>query len=259
MPSESTAPSLSRIRIVQVSDCHVSADRNARYRGLNADRELARLMPVVRGWQPDIVLLTGDVAEDASAAAYGRVHAALHSLGAPLLALPGNHDEIQLMQRYFPLGPWGSALFHRARNWQIVLLDSTAPGKVPGYFSAEQLESLENGLKRSNAAHVLVALHHQPVAVGSPWIDKYALMHHEALFAVLDSHPEIRCVTWGHIHQAFESTRKGVQLLGSPSSVANSLPGREKFTLDASGPACRWFELSPDGSFETGLLRAGYA
>jgi hypothetical protein len=47
-----------------------------------------------------------------------------------------------------------------------------------------------------------------------------------------------------------------VTVLGSPSSVANSLPVRETFTLDLGGPACRWLELSSKGTIETGLLRA---
>ena len=93
------------------------------------------------------------------------------------------------------------------------------------------------------------------MAVQSPWIDKYALMHHEALFEILDRCSEVRCITWGHVHQAFESERNGVQLFSCPSSVANSLPEQQKFTPDAAGPACRWFELGSDGSLETGLLR----
>ena len=46
-------------------------------------------------------------------------------------------------------------------------------------------------------------------------------------------------------------------LLGSPSTVANSLPGTEKFALDLAGPACRWLELGLDGSVSTGLMRVG--
>ena len=167
------AGTLTRTKIIQVSDCHVAADRNASYRGLNADRALTSLLPAIRRWQPDLILLTGDVSEDGSLPSYGRVSAALDSLGAPVLALPGNHDEVGLMQRYFRNGPWNGPLFHAARNWQIILLDSTRPGEVPGYLSESDLHSLRQRLERSEAQHVLLAMHHQPVEVGSPWIDKY--------------------------------------------------------------------------------------
>jgi len=38
--------------------------------------------------------------------------------------------------------------------------------------------------------------------------------------------------------------------------VANSLPEKERFTLDLEGPACRWLECHADGEIETGLIRS---
>ena len=94
----------------------------------------------------------------------------------------------------------------------------------------------------------------QPVPVQSPWIDRYALNFRESFFKVLDRHPAIRAVVWGHIHQDFRLERNGALLLGAPSTVANSLPNHEKFTPDLAGPACRWLELYSDGKLETGLI-----
>lgn len=242
-------------KIVQLSDCHVAADRKADYRGLNADRALASLLPAIRRWQPDLVMVTGDVSEDASPASYARVAAALSSIGAPVVALPGNHDDPAVMRRHFPQGPWAGPLFTAARGWQLVLLDSTARGEIGGVLQAEQLAALNEGLKRSASKHVLVALHHQPVPVGSPWIDRYALGQAERLLELLEGDPRVRCITWGHVHQDYSATRGDMLLLGSPSSVANSIPGRPKFTLDVAGPACRWLRLGGEGELETGLLR----
>jgi Icc protein len=247
---------LTRFRIIQLTDCHLSANRGSAYRGLDADRSLAGIVKGIRAWQPDLVLLTGDVSEDGSAASYGRMSAALNSAGSPVVALPGNHDDPDMMSRYFFAGPWQGPYFMRARGWQLVLLDSTEPGEVAGRLDHDQLARLKEGLSRSDSDHLLFALHHQPVPVGSPWIDRYPLKNPDWLFALADREPRLRCIVWGHVHQEFRQERNGVALLGSPSSVANSLPGREKFTLDTSGPACRWLELAPDGRFETGLLRA---
>lgn len=250
------AGSLTKLKLVQVSDCHVSADPGADYRGLNASRSLERLLPAIREFQPDLILLTGDVSEDASPAAYGRVSAMLCTLGAPVLALPGNHDDPGVMARFFPDGPWDAPLFRVARGWQLVLLDSTRRDVIGGIFPDGHLDGFQRGLERSRSDHVLVALHHQPIEVGSPWIDKYALHEPGPFLDVLRKEPRIRCVTWGHVHQDFSSEWCGMKMLGSPSSVANGLPGREKFTLDVAGPACRWMVLDRDGGIETGLLRA---
>jgi len=250
-------PSANLLRVLQLSDCHVSRDPETRYRGVSPDRNLSSLLPSIRRWQPDLMLLTGDVSEDASAAAYGRVAALLSTAGAPVLALPGNHDDPALMRRYFPLGPWDGPLVHATRGWLLLLLDSTAPGWISGTFSSTYLEQVERCLGANHDRHTLVALHHQPVPVDSQWIDRYALEDAADLWSLLDRHSQVRSVVWGHIHQDFRSRRGEMALLGSPSTVANSLPNRETFTLDLGGPACRWLELGNGGEVETGLLRAG--
>ena len=248
-------PSPQRLRIVQVSDCHVARDPRTAYRGQNADRNLASLMPAIRRWQPDLLLLTGDVSEDASAAAYGRVSAQLSTAGAPVLALPGNHDDPEVMRRYFPLGPWGGPYVYERRNWKLLLLDSTEPGRVSGVFSAAALQQLERCLQQGAGGSIALALHHQPVPVDSLWIDRYGLEDADDFWSLVERHPRIRCITWGHVHQEFHAQRGGIELLGAPSSVANSLPQKETFTLDLGGPACRWLELHADGEIETGLIR----
>lgn len=244
------------LRIVQISDCHVAADAKADYRGQNADRNLASLIPAVRRWQPDLILLSGDVSEDGSAASYGRVSALLNSAGSPVLALPGNHDVPAVMRHYFPLGPWGSPYTRESKNWQLILLDSTVAGKISGQLSAADLQGLDHLLRRSSAENVLLAMHHQPVSMAAPWIDRYALEAPARLFKVIDGNKRIRCITWGHVHQEFQTERKEVLLLGSPSTAANSLPNTKKFTLDLAGPACRWLVLHAGGTVETGCLRA---
>jgi Icc protein len=246
------------LELVQLSDCHVPSDPAATYRGLDAGGALERLLGAVRSCSPDLVLLTGDVSEDAGDASYRRVARGLETLGVPVLALPGNHDDPAVMQRYFPAGPWRGPALREYGDWLLVLLDSTGPGRIDGTLSAETLSALELGLTNSAAAHVLVALHHQPVPVASPWIDKYALAADQAerLLAVLERDGRVRCVTWGHVHQDFRAERSGMLLLGAPSTVANSIPGQEKFTLDEDGPACRRLLLAADGSVETDLVRA---
>jgi Icc protein len=243
------------LRILQVSDCHVSADPKADYRGQNAGRNLKKMLPVMRAWNPDFVLLTGDVSEDASPASYARVAVMLGTIGAPVLALPGNHDDPDVMQQRFRLGPWRGPYAKEMERWLMVLMDSTEPGMISGSLSQQALEQLDEHLRGSSAEFVLIALHHQPVPVNAAWIDRYALENPGLFFNFVDRDSRIRGITWGHVHQDFRTQRNGVALLGAPSSVANSLPQTRRFTLDLEGPSCRWLELRADGTIDTGLLR----
>jgi Icc protein len=251
-----TAPQ-NALRIIQISDCHLSANPADLYRGQSADDNLNAVVRSARGWKPQWVMVTGDVSEDGSEDSYARASAMLHSFDVPLLALPGNHDDGARMRRYFPQGPWDKPYVASWGNWQLILLDSTRSGEVSGFFSANELEQVQGALRSTEAGHTLVALHHQPIAVKAPWIDRYGLQDPQRLFALLDQHESVRCITWGHIHHDFGACRNGVSLLGTPSSSVNSLPQTSRFSPDPAGPACRWLKLLTDGSVESGILSVG--
>ena len=52
-----------QIRIVQISDCHVSADTGQTYRGINPHQNLISMMQKVADLKPDLLLATGDFIE----------------------------------------------------------------------------------------------------------------------------------------------------------------------------------------------------
>jgi Icc protein len=255
-----TNPSSPPFRLVQISDCHLSVDRNKPYRGKSADAGLENLVDQVAGFTPQQILLTGDLSEDGSEASYRRLQACLSEIDAPLCALPGNHDDDALMARYFPRGPWGAPLVLSVGDWKLALLRSSRPGRIDGELSASDIQFLQAELFESCTGHpgqpVMLALHHQPVPVGSPWIDRYKLAGAGDFLNLVETQARIRLVVWGHVHQDFRSSLGNAQMLACPSTAVNSLPLRQKFQQDPAGPACRWFELHADGAMETGLLRA---
>jgi len=81
------------------------------------------------------------------------------------------------------------------------------------------------------------------------------LFNPEAFLLLLEQYADVKAVTWGHVHQVFESERNGIAMLGSPSSAINSLPGAQKFTGDPTGPAFRWLELRADGTLLSDIIQ----
>ncbi len=239
--------------LLQLSDCHLSADPAAAYRGQNADANLARLLPACRLLAPDGVVLSGDIAEDGSSQAYERAAALIDGLAPRTAWIPGNHDERSVMAEVFwavgfeagPTLEWG--------GWQIVLLDSAVPHRPEGRLDEARLAPLA---RLDEERPALVFVHHQPVPVDSPWIDKYPLVEPEQLWARLNS-DFVRCVAFGHVHQTFSGENNGIACLSAPSTVANSQPGMARFTHDPTGPKARWFRLRPDGRWLSGIVSAG--
>ncbi len=240
--------------IVQITDCHLPADPQQNFRSINPHDNLKALLQKVKTLKPDLLLASGDLSEDGSLASYTALQQFFRPLGVPVLALPGNHDDAGLLADIFPGSPTDKISVSEHGPWQIIRLNSCLPGKPEGRLSEEMLLELENHLRNHKPCPRLIAVHHQPIMVGSPWIDKYRLFDPQAFLQIIDQYPDIKAVVWGHVHQLFEMDRNGTAMLGGPSSAINSLPGAQKFTVDPAGPACRWLDLASDGTFETGTL-----
>ena len=242
--------------IAQITDCHLPADPQQLYRGINPRQNLKKLMQEVKAIRPDLILASGDLSEDGSRVSYKVLHKHLSLPGIPVLALPGNHDDVDLLAGAFPGSPVDTIAVSEHGPWQIIRLNSCLPGKPEGRLSEKTLAELEFLLAHHEQRPRLIAVHHHPIFVGNPWIDKYPLLDPEALLQLIDDHPDIKAVIWGHVHDAFATDRNGTAMLGGPSSAINSLPGVQKFTEDPAGPACRWLELKADGSVHTGIIRS---
>ena len=241
------------LRIAQITDCHLSGDPDQEYRGINPHANLRALLHKVATYAPDLLLATGDLSEDASPASYEAFRRYLDPLGVSLLTLPGNHDDASLLARLFPGSPLKSAELTSHGQWQIIRLNSCLDGEPGGRLTGQALEPLVNILQSEPDHPKLVALHHQPTLIGSPWIDKYPLYEPQDFLEVLGRAPSVKVVLWGHIHQVYESRMGGMAMLGSPSSAINGIRDRHEFTPDSLGPAFRWLELDEDGSCRTGI------
>ncbi len=123
---------------------------------------------------------------------------------------------------------------------------------LPG--NHDDADLLFRSLARHPAPHAMLFLHHHPVSIGSPWIDRIALRNAEALFEVVDRHaPKVRAIVFGHVHQELEAERAGVRLIGTPATCIQFAPTTERLVVDDLPPAYRWLDLHADGRVETGV------
>lgn len=247
------APSL---RILHITDPHLHAQRETRMRGVNTDDTLvATLAHALAGpRQPDLILATGDIVQDETRAGYERFRDLLGNLGLPVYCLPGNHDDPALMRELLSAAPFKCCAVAEHGPWSLVMLNSYERNDDGGLLAAEDLDLLERTLARAASAHYLIALHHQPVPMGSLWLDSVPLRNAAEFLAICDRHARIRGIVWGHVHQASDRERRGVRLLSTPSTCAQFRPGSERFALDTRPPGYRWIDLHEDGSIDTSVV-----
>lgn len=244
------------LRILHITDPHLHAQRDARMRGVNTDASLvATLAHALAGSRrPDLVLATGDLVQDETRAGYERFHALLGDLGLPVYCLPGNHDDPALMRAVLSTAPFQFCGVAEHGAWSLIMLNSFARNDDGGVLAPEEIDLLERTLARGRPAHCLIALHHQPVPMGSVWLDSVALRNADEFLAICDRHSRLRGIVWGHVHQASDGERRGVRLLSTPSTCAQFKPGSDKFALDTRPPGYRWIDLHADGRIDSTVV-----
>jgi Icc protein len=188
--------------------------------------------------RPDIVVATGDLTHDASQAAYEMVRQCFGRLGVPVYCLPGNHDEAAALHQHMTGNAFHSTASLQINGWQMAFVDSTVSGSEGGHLRRQELETLHS------------------ILAGAPDRPALVWLHNPAdFFDVIDRHPQVRAVVWGHVHQCFEHRRNEVPLLSTPSTCIQFLPGSDDFAIDQVPPGYRWFDLYDDASFTTGVER----
>ncbi len=247
--------SANTLRLIQITDTHVSDHADGMLHGVNTAQSLTAIVAQIRAREPRIdgILATGDLCHDGGIPAYRRLVQLLAPLHAPIYCLPGNHDALGIFACALK-GPHvqsGGRLL--TGDWQLMFLDSAVPGAVHGHLRPAELARLDAALCEHPERHALICLHHQPVPVGSAWLDNFMLDNATALFAITDRHPQVRGILWGHVHQAFDTLRNNVRLLASPSTCIQFKPACGDFALDDKAPGYRWLELHADGRIETGV------
>jgi Icc protein len=244
------------IHLIQLTDLHLcETPGDILNSGVNTDETLIAVLKQIaaRKQQPDLLVATGDLAQQPVAAVYQRLQHYFSMLNSPVYTLCGNHDDPVLASRLLNQGNVNYCGDLLLEKWHLIFLDSRRSGRVEGGLSASELLRLELLLKHSVADYAMIFLHHPPLEIDSQWMDRIRLKNSDALFAVIDRYPQVRAVVFGHIHQQFESTRGAIRMIGTPATSIQFMPKTLNMAIDSLPPAYRNFVLYADGDFATSI------
>ncbi|MBS1189921.1 MAG: cpdA [Rhodocyclaceae bacterium] len=237
------------MRIAQLSDLHLTADAQPLYGVVDTEGACRAALSRARSMEPvpDLLLLTGDLANDGAAPAYDRLKAALADLQLPYALLPGNHDSRPELRAAFADHAWaGEPLCCLRQDWaegSLLLLDTTVPGKEWGEIGDAQLNWLQAACPADRP--VLLCLHHPPFDIGVPGMDAIRCRNEDRLLAWLGSRPNVEALLCGHVHRLVATTFAGRPALTAPSTAHQIAlkPGPLAYTLEAGG--FLWHDWQP--------------
>jgi len=245
------------IRVVQISDTHLFADEEQSLLGVKTQESFLAVINLLKREikKNDLVVLSGDLSQDSSTAAYTRLADDLNLLQVPIYWVAGNHDDLVTIKQVYPREFISNDQHIILKNWQIILLNSQKPGAVEGYFDTSQLNHLQQCLESHPKHYAIIFFHHQPVSVGCGWLESIGLHNAKEFWDLITHYSMIKGVFFGHVHQEFKQTVRGIPCYATPSTCIQFKPKQINFALEKKPPGYRWIELYEDGRFETVVQR----
>jgi Icc protein len=223
------------MRILHLSDTHVRRATGPDGRGVDA-RESLRLMlrdcadvPAI-----DVLVVTGDVADDGSREAYADVRDLVETFtrerDIPAILSTGNHDERHAFTQVLGVGHRDPAVHLESADgeraaaslingFRFVTLDSLVPGKGYGRISPAQLTWLRDLLATPSPYGTVLAFHHPPIALPGVEIQRALGLQNPSDLSDAITGTDVRLILCGHFHLQLSGMLTGVPVWVTPGVV----------------------------------------
>ena len=186
--------------VMQISDTHFGTER---------PEVMHALIDLAQRLRPDLLVLSGDITQRAKWSQFAAAREFMDRLGAPMLAIPGNHDIPLFNVAARLIWPYANYIkafgvdlepLHSCPNLLVLCVNTTrAYRHKHGELAPAQIERVALRLKSASAQQLRVVVVHQPMAVQRPEDAVHRVRGHAAaLQRWADAGADI--VMGGHIH-----------------------------------------------------------
>jgi len=219
LPRSLEEKQFSMSKVLQISDTHIVPHGQLAYGQVDTATALDHVVESINRLLPaigpvDAVIITGDLTDFGQADDYARFKSLMSPLAIPYLAVPGNHDNREVMRDAFVGNMWMPDAgpidwLLTLEDFTVIGLDSSVAGKAYGLLADESLDFLRDALIKASGRPVLIALHHPPVLTGLHVMDQQNLLNADALAKVVASYEGPLQILCGHVHRATTSLLAG--------------------------------------------------
>ena len=235
------------MRILQLSDTHLRGDNKLSFRVVDTKRCLDSTVAYLKGMvqKPDIIVLSGDLADSGDLNAYHLLFEAFSALNIPVYALPGNHDRRDRMQTvlqdWCPSDPKVAphiCYTVEKDDLRLIVLDSMHPGSHSGHFFPAVESWLVDELGKRPDVQTLLFMHHPPFSTGLGVMDE-PFENQQRFADVVAANPQVR-LCFGHMHRPIITQWQGRLCVTAPSAAMQidldlSPEGGDTFRMEAPG------------------------
>ena len=229
------------LKIGQISDPHIG-ENECLVQGIDVRKNFLAAYNSESMRDLDLLVLSGDLAnEDAEPGAYSFIANLLKGSKVPVCVIPGNHDDVKVMGKFFDLDGkiHDGECYYRydIDGRSMFFLDSTN-----GTVSGKQLAWLESEAAKVEG-EILLFVHHPPCYCNHKFMDmKYSMKNIHEVQAALARIKNLKHIFVGHYH--FEKQVEiGNQIVYvTPSTQMQIDPNQSVFCLSSAAPGWRVIE-----------------
>ena len=248
--------------LLHISDPHFGTERAP---------VVEALVALARQQRPDLVVLSGDITQRARRQQFGLARAFVGRLGAPVLALPGNHD-IPLFNLAARLGwpyggylrafggqapagqasaglTWGDALepVFSSPDLLVIGVNTTRWYRhADGAVSGRQIQRVAQRLALATPGQLRLVVVHQPVAVQHAE-DEHDRLHGHAAALARWAAAGADLVLGGHIHLPYVMALAGLARPMWAVQAGTAVSRRVRPGVPNSVNLLRWGQGAPAG------------
>jgi 3',5'-cyclic AMP phosphodiesterase CpdA len=226
--------------VLQISDTHF---------GTEQPQVVEALVALAAQQRPDVVVLSGDITQRARPAQFRAAKAFVDRLGAPVLAIPGNHD-VALFDLWARLTrPYAryAAVFgaelepvYASQDLLIVGVNTTRAWRHKhGQVSTAQMDAVAKRLRAASPQQLRVVVVHQPAAVTQACDEADLLRGHRSANRAWSA-AGADLVMGGHIHLPYTLALHGLARRMWVVQAGTAVSSRTRVEAPNSVNLVRW-------------------
>lgn len=218
--------------IAQLSDTHMVVRGERSRVGRDPAAYLEEAVRFVNSLAPlpDVVLLTGDLANRGRAAEYERFAAIISALRMPAYLVPGNHDRRVALRNVLSAALYPNVSGERMNYVvddfavRLVAIDSVRSGHSGGVIDEQTRDWLDSRLAESRSRPTLVFLHHPPFRTGVRCADMFGFQGLNDFVRVIERHAQVIRIVCGHLHCVHEARIGNAMAISAISTAMQIVP-----------------------------------
>ncbi len=238
------------MRIIQITDLHIGRE-GEETRDVDVRSNLKRMLAVIPEFQPDLLVITGDICyKEPQEEAFIWLEAELSELKVAALIIPGNHDETYMIPHHFlPTDPDENeerylTVEHEGDQVTLMFLDTQK-----GSMGKTQMDAITNYLSDAEK-QILIFMHHPPVVTGVGFMDNHhAFQNQEEFQSEILKFGKPTHIFCGHCHVEKTISIKNMHVHITPSNFFQIKQDQDEFEVDHYDIGFRVID------WENGILR----